>query len=196
MSILASDAFTDSDGVSLPTHNANWATLANFANLSIKTNGAGQTTLNELEGNIWTGLSWPNDQYSKATFVTIASLEQFVVVRGIITTRTYYAGGYDVNDWNGNYHIWINNAGVSTDLADSGIVPTAGDIIELDVQGTSLTLKKNGVPIAAATDSALVAGTPGIASYHNASGVKLFDDWEGGDLAAAAPQRTLLGVGT
>lgn len=193
----ASDAFTGTDGTLLPTYDANWSTAANFVDLSIQSNGAGSKNLNEFEGDLYSGIAWSNNHYSQATLSAVASLIQFVFVRGITVTRNLYASGKDTNDWaNANYHIWKYVSGTPTDLLDTAVAIGTADVVYLDASGTSITLKQNGSQIGNVTDSAIASGSPGISAYHDTASVKLFDDWSAADLAAGPPLRTLLGVGT
>jgi hypothetical protein len=80
-------------------------------------------------------------------------------------------------------------AGTETNLFTVGVAFTAGDVLRLEVSGTTLTAYKHGVSVGSGSDSAIASGNPGIAIY-NATGA--FDDFEGGDLAAGGSNANLL----
>jgi hypothetical protein len=63
------------------------------------------------------------------------------------------------------------------------------DILLLEVSGTTLTCKQNGTAFWTATDTAHASGNPAVTGNgFNATDFNAGDDWEGGDLVAAALQ--------
>jgi hypothetical protein len=187
MSVLASDAFTDSDGTLLTSHSANWSIQNGGEQLKVLSNAVGVTATGNLRGNRYSGITWPNDMYSQATVVNVAASMLGVTVRcGSPNVWEFYFGGADANNHGNNiYRItkWI--AGVESNLAaHASQVMQAGDVVKLSVQGTSLSLVVNGSEIVTATDSALTSGQAGILAFHSDTTTPLWDTWEGGDIAA------------
>jgi hypothetical protein len=66
---------------------------------------------------------------------------------------------------------------------------SVGDVLRLEVEGTTLRAMKNGVAFWTATDSSFASGNPGVSGNGlNATDFNAADDWEGGDLVTAALQ--------
>lgn len=64
-----------------------------------------------------------------------------------------------------------------------------GDIIRLEVSGTTLTCKQNGATFWTATDASHSSGNPAVTGNgFNSTDFNAGDDWEGGDLVTAALQ--------
>ena len=57
----------------------------------------------------------------------------------------------------------------------------AGDVIRLEVSGSTLTALVNGSVVGTATDTNLTGGFPGV-RFANGNPEGRLDDWEGGDL--------------
>jgi hypothetical protein len=74
-------------------------------------------------------------------------------------------------------------------LRAASLAFSVNDILSLEASGTTLTCKKNGTSFWTATDSDIASGNPGVADLSsNALDFTAGDDWEGGDLVAAALQ--------
>jgi hypothetical protein len=191
MTVLATDTFNRADNVSL---GANWSSVVSMVSgCRILSN---QVTSNSASGSgsRYTGVSFPADQYSQA-------------VIGVALP----GGGPTVRaDSSGNFYLFtIDSPGVSATalmLKYTGSFSTldtrscsavVGDVIRLEVSGTTLTGKVNGTVVSTVTDTAIASGNPGLHIYFFNPALSL-DDWEGGDLAAAPTGRanllTLLGV--
>ena len=183
----ATDDFTRADSATL---GSNWTqakghggTPGVLSNQAYDPNGDGTRT-----GAYYSATSFGNDQFSQATVINVATFYQAVTVRGITsgTLRNYYAGGHANNDTgHKKYTIWKEVASVISILANhASEVVTANDVLYLEVSGTTLTLKANGVTKVTTTDSDLSSGQPGLRDDHNVGSTAMFDDWSGGDLSA------------
>lgn len=73
------------------------------------------------------------------------------------------------------------DAGVVTQLGDDIAVTTmtTSTVARLEVAGTTLTVKRDGVVVATRTDSTYASGAAGVFFAAN----RALDDWEGGNLA-------------
>lgn len=202
MSVLATDTFTRADAVTL---GANWALpqgvgswLGVFSN-QVETEGpSGQRA-----GGQYTAVTVPNDQYSQIVVVTNPSGAGGPFARGITSggARNRYQAGQASAEFGGAItvsRVWKEIANVNTSLGTGSTSLAAGQTWYLEVQGTTLIMKINGGTEITVTDAALASGQFGIYAEAAASGVGLYDTWEGGDFAAgggASPQRMTMGVG-
>jgi hypothetical protein len=188
MSVLASDTFTRADATTL---GANWGSSGGLGtSCGIVSNQVDVTVTGSRCGNTYTAVTWPDDHYSKATVVALPSNTWAVLVRMQVgASRNYYAAGVNPNDFGDSQtRIWKEVAGVETGLATSGTVDiTAGSVVELDIQSTTLTCKVDGITKVSVTDGSFPSGTPGILLQHTAINVGLLDNWEGGDFGGAPP---------
>lgn len=179
---LASDSFTGADAPSL---GGNWTTSKGVAeSLGIITNQCGLVNAFSIEGDYYSAVAAPNDQYSQATVVALASLQMGVTVRDITsgTTLNAYYAGCNTNDFGGvntTSRIWKYVAGAATSLGTGATTLAAGQVWRLEIVGTNLTFKINGATEITVSDAAFASGQFGL---HGASGsvIALFDNWEGG----------------
>lgn len=94
------------------------------------------------------------------------------------------------------YYVYVANGtvfgklvdGADTNFASSGVPTwTAGDRLELECEGTTVRVMKNGVALGGSftvTDASLSTGKPGVLGRGD-PGIQAADDWEGGSLVAA-----------
>ena len=141
----------------------------------------------------WIGAgTFSNDQYSSiiATDLSFGSVGtgMGVIVRASTdadATRDYYYFSVRTNGV-GFFGKIVN--GTETVFNTGAVTFTGGDRIELEAEGTTIRCCKNGTPLGGAwtaTDSSLSTGKPGASPYNGAAGCN-GDNWEGGDMAAAA----------
>ena len=143
--------------------------------------------------------SFSNDQYSQAKIVTFSTGTGYVGVSVRAQSDTdgscYVLYAQNVNN---RFEIAKQNAsGASvstTTLATITATPAVNDIIKLEATGTNPTTLKayqNGTQIGSnVTDSSSPYnnGRPGVAFYSSTVANHRLDDWEGGDVGAAAGQ--------
>ncbi len=129
----------------------------------------------------YNAVTWPNNQTSSVTLGPITSAGNYIgpAVR---------INGAD--DW---YTFIIDSAGswflgsvidgtYDTNIANgSGVTLVEGDILTLDITGTTLTAKLNGTPISGATgtNSQIASGSAGVAALN---GPYLVNAWSGNSL--------------
>lgn len=151
---------------------------------ALATNAASPSALNTDTGMINTGTSWPPNHYSQCqvtvTNTTGAGVGIGPMVRG--------AAG------NNMYRLCMDHA-ASTNLDLAKVVTgtytslwqrtqafTDGEVMALEIVGTTLVARYRGVAIGASvTDAALATGSPGVA-YSGAATAASVDNWEGGEL--------------
>ena len=138
---------------------------------------------------IYTGRSWAADQYSQVTVVA-ASLHSgaSAVVRAKNDSNVEMYFAYVVGPLGpGAQMVLAKFVGhVYTELWRDVVTVNAGDTLYLGAQGTTLTVKVNGVVITTQTDDSIAAGYPGfdITDYdgQGASGDGQLDNWSAGSL--------------
>jgi len=189
MSQLAADDFNRADG----DPGSNWTVMGGgLSKFEIRSNGAGTDTNFNHETGLWTAITWPNDQYSELTATILAASIQAAVVRGSTGAQTAYLGGFSNADaGNKNRRIWKYVAGTYTSLATEAVLVAAGDVLRLEVQGTTIRLYVNGTLRLNATDSDIASGSPGLYLRHNNTSVAVLDDWSGGNFPI---QQTVAGT--
>jgi PKD repeat protein len=119
--------------------------------------------------------SFANNQYSQATIAVMSNVG--VTVRMSATEQSCYRFQV-VSATNALLDKYVN--GIYSQLDNVVGTFAAGDIIRLEVSGSTLTAIQNGSTIATANDNSLTGGFPGV-RFFNAIGARL-DDWEGGSL--------------
>jgi hypothetical protein len=190
--LVASDPFTYSDGVLATVSGGNWANVTTAGGsgvISVSTNrftGASAGVPPGGQVARWTGAgTFSDDQYSSAVF---GETDFASGIRGIgVVARTsadtdgnrdyYYAFAVDNNTY--SYGKVVN--GTHTSFGTGSQTWNDGDRIEIECEGTTIRILRNGVEIASTTDSDLTTGKPGI---HAAGGISAVwgDDWEGGNI--------------
>ena len=180
---LAADLFTRADNTDLGTA---WDVQTGRARFGIVTNAAVPSVLDGDCGENYNGVTWPDNQYSEGI---IGSLSGFATDAGIGTMVRASASAHTCYWCATNAASGVDTvlgkfiAGVFTQLgtADAGFV--TGDTIYLEVQGSTLLVKKNGVTvIGPITDTSIASGRAGIL-YSSTIGAASLASWAGGDFA-------------
>ncbi len=184
MTILATDNFNraNADPIGNP-----WTSAGDGGQFKIVSNAATPNALGSDCSAFENTVTWPNDQYSQAK-VTVTGTDGGgrgigVGVR-MATNRNYYRLAIDHASSN-NVRLNKKVNGTSTQIWLRTVTLVDGDTLYLEVQGTTLIAKLNGVEIgASATDSSLSSGAAGIC-YSSTATSASEDDWEGGDFSSA-----------
>lgn len=182
MTLPKQEAFTDSASTQLPTHDANWkrARTTAFTNAII----SGST--NSLQGNdtitqiyIWDGDTFDNDQYAQCKDVAVGDYHG-CLVRGANISDV----GYMCEATNGDRYI-EKTPGTFTVLYNDAGALAVNDIQYISAVGTTITYKINGSTVQAVTDNSYTSGKAGL-TISSTSSTNRIDDWEGGNVTAAA----------
>lgn len=143
----------------------------------------------------WVGAgTFSDDQYSSLVLIGVgywtADYNCGVVVRagsGTDGSRSYYGASVEYTDSGSqNTRLFKVVSGTYTSIYAAGVSWTDGDRIELEAEGTTLRVCKNGTPLGGSftqTDSSLTTGLPGIVI--GGVSVAYGDDWEGGNIGSA-----------
>lgn len=168
---FASDDFNRADGAL----GANWASF--FGGITVVSNAAQGGSL--VCAARWTATSFGADQTSSTTIVGFSS-------------GTTYPGAAVRMDASGDcYYVAVDSSNAYIQRLSGGTdIPIAtrtsgawanGDVIGLDIVGTTLQVLKNGAAYGAtASDATLASGQPGLYLYGSAS----VDNWTADDGAA------------
>jgi hypothetical protein len=170
-------AFTASDSTAITTYDSNW-TLLN-GNFAINTNEVHSNTASTDTLARWTAGSFNDNQYAEITLSALTSDGHIgVTVRsqeGAFSGYGAYASSQEVKimEW---------NAGTPT-THYTGAAYSPGDVLRLEISGTTLTLKKNGSMVTTVSDSTYSTGRPGLSGYSNLTGTR-GDDWYADSLSS------------
>jgi len=198
---IIGDTFVDTNGVDLEAHTASgpnsgfsWSKLAG-SSMEIQTNKVQRDTTTghgDRDYRADSDLS-SDDMYCKATIgSTGTSFDVSVSTRFSSSARTHYQ-----TEWgNGFRRISKFVAGTHTIMQSDGSSNSLGDILECRVDASIIQAYRNGSQVLTnQTDTAITGHLrAGLSIWHDNS---TWDDWEAGDLGAAATVRHLglLGIG-
>jgi hypothetical protein len=187
--ILDTDTFSGTAATNLHTYNANWenspySSACNDGKISTPNGGvAGFASCDDR-----TGFTWTNNQFAQATLGTISgSNTTMVCVRaaGSSGHLTGYCGGAETHISSTTYYIQRSDQpGGFTTLQTYSQTPALGDIVNLQIKGSVLTLKVNGVALSpTATDTTYTTGNPGIdVDSGSGSTVNQLNTWSAGSV--------------
>lgn len=180
MALPATDNFNRTDG----GLGSNWT--AAYGALAILSNQVRPNNVGDEAGLYWNADTFAADQYSQATYAVAGANDAIgVAVRmsGSGATANYYMAYCDgATLYLGKV---INGVWSQIGATDSGWA--AGDLIRLEVEGTTLRVKRGSTTRLTATDSSISSGSAGLAGY-NAFSAGRIDNWEGGNLSAGGAQ--------
>jgi len=186
MALPYTDDFTDTNGVQLTAHSANW-TKVTSGDPDIQTNGLAPDVANDDQWCYLNSETPGNDQYAEIVFKSHGTDGDYSVA-GIVRSSTTQLTGY-VAYWNrvgvpGAAYIFrvINNSWTQLGSYSVGLVN--GDVLRLEAEGDQITLKLNGATvIGPITDNNIASGRLGIHAYGDAAD-HIIESWTGGNLGA------------
>ena len=203
--LLDTDSFNGTNGNTLSTYNANWvADDTGLGNEVIIAGTPGIGSDGFQDENYRTGQTWTNDQWCelKVDGTTLASDDWLIGVRMATTNilQGYMAGYSPAFFGTNNYGILRYDSRVGHSLATSSTARATNDVVNFQVQATTLTLTLNGSVLLTVTDTTYTTGNPAIRLLHTSSGVRLGGTWRAGSVSSgglftASNPMTGLGVG-
>jgi hypothetical protein len=197
--LVASDAFTYSDGALDSVSGGNWTSL-NPASATPSVTSNKFSTPHALKATArWTGSgTWTADQYAKMTVSGLTGGSTFigVIVRASADTdsnRDHYSAWINENGGTALTEIYKTVNGTETSLSSvSGDGWTNGDIIEIEAESTTIRVFRNGGLLRSITDSS-IAGSSSDRAGVIANAGPLGDDWEGGTITGSSGSADLSG---
>jgi len=126
----------------------------------------------------WTSgpAEFTNDQFAECYITNGGTI-------GPAVRMTLGGNFYALAPVNGNtLNLYVVAGGVGTIIQSVPYTPLFGDLLCLEIQGTSLVGRVNGVVFLTDVDTTYSAGSPGIAANNGAPGINSSFGWFGGDL--------------
>lgn len=203
MTELASDDFNRADNTDL---GANWNNISGSTGpLTIFTNAVRWTAALDDGTEVYDGgIAWPNDQYSQCTVTGSGAsganpdTGPGVCVRGSAGTNMYRVCiGFGASSGETGIAKFVSAAHTALGaFGTDGFV--SGDVLRVEVSGSTITVFRNGTQVEQRTDTSITSGNPGL-SYSSVQGDSHMDDWSGGDLQnpvtyGGSPRRGLASV--
>ena len=176
--LFVSDTFARANG----GVGANWSATEgafSIANNSVVLSGQGA----DMRGSMyWSdGGAFSNDQFSQLTITSAGGASS--ALGPAVRVQASSEGYYTLTAAGSQIALEVQSAGVNTPLGTFNHQVAPGDILRLEVQGTTLTGKLNGATIITANDSSFASGSAGIAAL-NTTSPSAGNDWSGGNMAA------------
>lgn len=187
MTLPATDAFTGANDTNLTAYSANWS--LNDGNFQIETNAISPEDGSECAAR-WSLDTWDPDQYSQITWLAVPNTYAAIGPALRLSTAgaaTYYFWYADPTDeYYGRF-----NTGTYTEFSSRSRVVGVGDVMRLEIDGTSISAFIDGVLQFSGpqTDSSIASGAGGIAGYGTEDTCR-GDDWGGGVLDAGGTEYT------
>lgn len=182
---LDTDSFNGTNGNTLTTYNANWALwgTAQFNNCRIE--GSPGVGDNNACADTRNGQTWTNDQWAELQVdpTSLPGNTFYVCVRTTSPSNNAdgYCAGMNSGNFNGNYRIVRFTNGTDTSLVASTQAVATGDVVNFQVQGTTLTLRVNGTVLLTTTDITYSTGSPGL-HFFTGNANRLGGSWRAGSL--------------
>lgn len=138
--------------------------------------------------------TYPNDQYSQLQIITLTGGSASggegvgVAVRMSTSAREYYLAVMNAAASN-NVELSKFVAGSYTFIARATAAFVTTQLLRLEVSGTALTVKYNGVTLISTTDASIATGKAGF-GYSSSVSAATVDSWEAGAASAAPPALT------
>lgn len=143
----------------------------------------------------YTGVTFSADHSSAITLAAVPTggqlFFQYVTARMNATAACYLATtAPDISSTTLQLYK-IDNTGTYTQIGANitlGASMAGGDVMELDVVGTGLTVKYKGATVRSVTDSTLATGQPGLGAWAQNSGsnIVLISAWSAADIVAGS----------
>lgn len=137
----------------------------------------------------WNGFVPTDDQYAEVTIGqeldTLAGFGTGPMVRMSTGADTGYWACCNVAaaEEIGLYEVTAGVIGTPLATYNAGAAPTAGDVIRIEAQGTTIRVLVNTVERISVTDATLTSGRVGVRGEADVA-YSFINDWGGGDLAA------------
>ena len=177
---MANNTLLASDNFASGSLAAGWSTAQAATNTCAVTGSAPYYSepraVGEFDGQVWTGIAWPNDQTSELTIKTCAEVNG-VQIALLVRWQAASISGYEARVISNGSSVWgiaVNrfDSGSSNTLFTSGPVTIAtGDVFSFSVTGSILTVYQNGTLLCYKHDTTYTSGNPGYFQYTNGTAV-------------------------
>jgi hypothetical protein len=170
--------------VNIDVYSTNWTQDSSSGNFQVQ-GSTDDVWSDKSEGSChWNADTFDDDQYAEVTVATVASGNWHgACVRAATSGANTYYGFYGDSS---SQYLFEQLAGSWTDISSTGGGFSNGDVIRLEVEGTSLSALVNDTEEESATgETGISSGAAGMSSSAGSSTPRM-DDWEGGNMAVAA----------
>lgn len=162
---MANNTLLASDNFASGSLAAGWAVLNGATQksqiVSAPPNVAQPQVLSETDGQVWTGLVWPNDHISEITVNALTS-ELGTILNVPVRWQQSTVSGYRVAITNATATLSRYDSGVATTLASaSSLTFAAGDVWTIEAAGAFIIVSQNAAQILFAADATYQNGYPG-----------------------------------
>ena len=189
-SMTQTDNFNRADETPLASP---WAQIGSLQPWNLAGNVAVPSSTSASTGMVYDTGTFSDNQYAQAKVSvsgTTAGTGVGVLVRSNSASIDFY--GARVNKAGANNLVIMKRVGgAQTELASFTVTWVDGDVLRLDVNDTTLTVKQNGATIGSTTDSDVASGRPGLTSDDPITAGSA-DDWDGNDLAGTSILRQMM----
>jgi len=153
-----------------------WATESGFSGIYLASNAVKAAGANTSSFSRYDSGTWDPDQWAEVTYGTVDADTGGPAVR-----MTGSGNGYFVTFNSGLLKVFRASGFIAVGTQPAVSV-TTGDVVRLEINGTSLEVFKNTVSVWTATDSGIASGKPGIFSY---DGTTTMDNFNAEDVNGA-----------
>jgi hypothetical protein len=184
--ILDTDTFAGTPGTALNVYNSKWDNAsysADYPSLLINgsANGASYNSTFSFNGN--TAATWTNDQWAQATVNSAFFNGGSGIYLRVTASGGHFAGGLAVfcnSSVSSNYYV-----GYSGGTVISSLPYVTGDVVNIQIVGSSITVLVNGVvvPDFNLTETIATTGVPAIGTGDNGF---YFSNWSAGSVTSAS----------
>lgn len=180
MALPASDAFTNSNGTALATHNGNFTVLS--GGFQIQSNALSSSTTSTGVA-YWNADAFDDDQYVQAVIAAIASSSGRIGIGCRINTDP---DGYTMHQRNFGAESCaisrVDAGSITTIDSDGSADGSVSDLMLLEAQGSDITGTYNASPRLSASDATHASGVGGVFADNISGTSKMLDDWEAGNI--------------
>jgi hypothetical protein len=179
------DAFNDGDALET---SSDWVMVIGSMDVQVQ-GGDGEV---RGDDNVQHGARWVTDTPDADQYATL-TLEG--TISGFMGPACRASGSGTATD--GNFYGWYGESGTYlskviegswTQIGAAGAASSTGDVMRLEVSGTTLTPMVNGAeldPPGAQTDATIASGSGGLSGFSTGHPQGVGDTWETGNLAGA-----------
>ena len=169
---MANNQLLASDNFASGSLAAGWSAIHGQSASQIASHLAEPNALSTNAGQIWTGLTWPNDHASEVTVQTLTSETGNNIIILAVRMQSGADSGYQVNiqNINGVYNAQIflyTNGSAVGGIGGVVVIPSIslGDTFTFQAAGSCLSLYQNGKQILYRYDATYTSGAPGFGEY-------------------------------
>lgn len=174
-----------------PLNPATWTIATGSSALQILGNVCKGTILGLDNIELYTGISWPNDQYGEVKIISLTDDGENVdvLLRSNADASTCYFCGVGLNISDGTVQVYCQRfiSNVDIVLFDVSEIPfNSGDVFRFAVVGTTVLAYRNGTLVTSAVNSDIASGAVGVDIETNQVNNVSFTNFAGGTVSSSS----------